>query len=122
MANVISWFEIPAKDFKRACSFYGHILDGEIQPLDYQEGKMGFLPGTDQDNVGGAIIYWEGYEPSDKGTCVYLNGGDDLNKVLNKVEKAGGKVMMAKTDTGGNGFTALFMDTEGNKVGLHSPN
>jgi predicted enzyme related to lactoylglutathione lyase len=51
---------------------------------------------------------------------VYLNGGENLGTVLDKVEVAGGQVIMPKTDLGENGFMAYFADTEGNKVGLHS--
>ena len=73
-----------------------------------------------QDGVGGALITGEGYVPSQEGVVVYLNGGDDLNTVLSKVEDAGGKVAMPKTDIGENGFVAYMIDPEGNKVGLHS--
>jgi len=121
MANVVNWFEIPAKNFDRACKFYSKVLDGDIQKMDSPTGlKMGFLPGTAPDSVGGAIVAGEGYEPATKGTMVYLNGGDDLNVPLGRIEKAGGKVLLSKTSIGENGFIAQFSDTEGNKVSLHS--
>jgi len=121
MGNVISWFEIPVKDFVRASKFYSEVLGGEIQNFDTGSPlKMGFLPGMDPNGVGGAIVEGETYEPSDKGSVVYLNGGDDLNVPLNKVEAAGGKVLVPKTSIGENGFIAHFMDTEGNRVALHS--
>jgi len=81
---------------------------------------MGFLPGTDPKSVGGAVVAGEGYEPTTKGTMVYLNGGDDLEVPLGRIEKAGGKILMSKTSIGENGFIAHFTDTEGNKVSLHS--
>ena len=121
MANVVNWFEIPAKNFDRACKFYSKVLDGEIHKMDSPTGlKMGFLPGTAPDSVGGAVVAGEGYEPATKGTMVYLNGGDDLNVPLSRIEKAGGKVLLSKTSIGENGFIAQFSDTEGNKVSLHS--
>lgn len=121
MANVINWFEIPAKNFDRACKFYSDVLGGEIQVMDSPAGmKYGFLPGTDKDVVGGAVVSGEGYEPSAKGSVVYLNGGDDLSRPLSKIEKAGGKVLMPKTSIGENGFMAHFTDTEGNRVAFHS--
>ena len=123
MANVITWFEIPAKNFDRACEFYSKLLDGEIHKMDSPTGgKMGFLPGTTPDSVGGAVVQNEGYEPSSKGSVVYLNGGKDLSVALGKVEKAGGKILMPKTSIGENGFIAQFTDTEGNRVALHSMN
>ena len=121
MANVINWFEIPAKNFDRACAFYSNVLSGEIHKMDTPMGtKMGFLPGTVPDVVGGAVVQGEGYEPSNKGSVVYLNGGPDLSVPLSRVEKAGGKIMMPKTSIGENGFMAHFVDTEGNRVALHS--
>ena len=121
MANVINWFEIPAKDFDRACKFYAEVLDGEVQKMDSPTGlKYGFLPGTEPKSVGGTVVAGEGYEPTTKGTMVYLNGGDDLDVPLGRVEKAGGKILLSKTSIGKNGFMAQFTDTEGNKVALHS--
>lgn len=121
MSNVINWFEIPAKDFDRACKFYGNVLDGEVQKFETgNPTQMGFLPGTGPGVVGGAIVAGDGNNPSDKGSVVYLNGGDDLSVPLARVEAAGGKVVMPKTNIGENGFIAQFMDTEGNRVAFHS--
>ena len=124
MANVINWFEIPAKNFDRACSFYGSILDGEVQvmPAGAMPVQMGFLPGYDPESgtVGGAVVAGDGYEPATNGSIVYLNGGDDLSTPLGRVEEAGGQVVMPKTAIGENGFVAQFIDTEGNRVAFHS--
>ncbi len=121
MANVINWFEIPAKNFDKACDFYSKVMAGDIQKIDGPDGsKMGFFPGSMVDSVGGAVVQAEGYEPSQKGSVVYLNGGDDLSVPLSRVENAGGKVVMPKTSIGENGFIAHFIDTEGNRVALHS--
>ena len=80
--------------------------------------QMGFFPA---DGVGGAIVKGRDYEPSSKGSLVYLNAGKDLNAVLSKVEKAGGKVLLGKTLIAEDiGYFALFKDTEGNKLALHS--
>lgn len=70
--------------------------------------------------VGGGIVQGDGFEPSTKGTLVYLNGGEDLSVPLSKVENAGGKIIMPKTAIGANGFMAQFIDTEGNRIALHS--
>lgn len=121
MANVINWFEIPAKNFDRACEFYGKVLGGDVHKMDGMNGmKMGFLPGHSQGAVGGAVVQAEGYEPSNKGSVVYLNGGDDLTDSLKRAEKGGAKILMPKTSIGENGFMAHFIDTEGNRVALHS--
>jgi predicted enzyme related to lactoylglutathione lyase len=120
MANIINWFEIPAKDFDRAVKFYSTILGITMEKTNMMGFDMGFFPGQ-QGEVSGAVVAGEGYVPGDKGTLVYLNGGDDLNNVLSKVESAGGKVAVPKTKiTDEIGYFAIFMDPEGNKVALHS--
>jgi len=122
MENMINWFEIPAKDFNRATNFYRNILSIEIEELDLGNLKMGLLP-SDGKNVSGAIVKYESYEPRDKGVLIYLNGKDDLNDMLSKVEGEGGKVIMDKRQISDEfGHMALFMDTEGNRIALHSRN
>lgn len=119
MTNALNWFEIPANDIERAKKFYNRIFETELVPMEAGDGfPMGMFPA--EDGVSGAVIQGEGYTPSAEGSVVYLNGGDDLNTVLNKVESAGGKIAKPKTNIGENGFIAYFIDTEGNKVGLHS--
>ena len=125
MSNVINWFEIPASDFDRACDFYSKVLGGTVQVMDGGENplKMGFLPGHEaQNEVGGAVVAGEGYTPSSDGAVVYLNAGEDLTDSLSRIEEAGGKVLFPKTAIGENGFIAHFIDTEGNRVALHSMN
>ena len=120
MANAINWFEIPATNFKRAKGFYGKIFDAELVTQSIMGNEMAFLHAS-EGGVGGAIVAGEGYEPSAKGTLPYLNGGDDLANVLNRVQDAGGEVMMPKTQISEEiGFMAIIKDTEGNKVALHS--
>ncbi|MEY2902108.1 MAG: hypothetical protein RLY89_1214 [Bacteroidota bacterium] len=121
MSNAINWFEIPVSDFTRATKFYETILDIKIVEMPFPDGRYGMLPADMMNGgVGGAIVKGDGFEPSDKGTIVYLNGGEDLSISLNKIEKAGGQIIIPKTSIGGNGFMAHFLDSEGNKVALHS--
>lgn len=121
--NAISWFEIPVLDYDRAKTFYQHIFDFEMPEMDMGPVKMGILP-YDRDNhgVGGAICFGEGYQPAGaNGPKAYLNGGNDLNTVLNRVAAAGGSVVLPKTEIAPDmGNFAFFLDTEGNVVGLYS--
>jgi len=123
MTNAINWFEIPVSDYERAKKFYSHVLGVSI--IDHHMGdknmKYGIFP-YDMENhkVGGALLEMDGMIPSTDGSTVYLNGGDDLNVPLSRVEAAGGKVLMPKTDIQENGFIAQFADTEGNRVAFHS--
>lgn len=122
MKNAINWFEIPVTDFERAKDFYSKILGAEIEVMPHPEYKYGMLPADMQNGVGGGIVQGEGFEPSAKGSLIYLNGGDDLSGPLSRVEEAGGKIVLPKTSIGPNGFMAHFIDTEGNKIALHSMN
>ncbi|MCK8479658.1 VOC family protein [Psychroserpens algicola] len=123
MRNAVNWFEIPVKDYNRAKQFYSTVMGSKItdHPMPEQNIKYGIFE-YDEDNncVGGAIIEGEGQNPTTDGATIYLNGGDNLNDALEKVEVNGGKIMMPKTDIGTFGFIAQFIDTEGNLVALHS--
>lgn len=125
MKHAINWFEIPVQDFIRAQSFYEQLFNATLTPQEPvgTESKMAFLP-ADLENggIGGCIISGSGYQPSTAGALVYLNGGDNLSGPLERVEKAGGKVVMPKTSISQHGYMAQFIDSEGNKLALHSPN
>ncbi|MEP7322332.1 MAG: VOC family protein [Saprospiraceae bacterium] len=121
--NAINWVEIPVSDFGRAKMFYSTIYQYEMPEMMMGPQQMGFLlydqPGG---GIGGAIVKGEGYVPSNHGAKVYLNAGTDLSVVLNRVENAGGKVVMPKMQiTPELGHFAIFEDTEGNLISLHSP-
>lgn len=122
LSNAINWFEIPVSDFERAKQFYSAIYGYEMPEMMMQSTRMGMLPYQQDGGIGGAICYGEGYEPTMKGARIYLNGGNDLDGVLGKVEAAGGKVILGKTKiTDEIGYFAIFTDTEGNQLSLHSP-
>ena len=120
--TAITWFEIPVIDFDRAKQFYSVIYDYQMPDTMVGSVRMGFLLYEQQPGrVGGAICFGQGYSPSQQGTLPYLNGGSDLNVVLNRVEKAGGKVVIPKTFIAPeHGYFARFIDTEGNLIALHS--
>lgn len=122
MNSFISLFEIPATDISRAINFYKEILGVEIEKLDFPGMEMGLFPFENQ-MVTAVIMKGEGSQPSTSGVTIYLNGGDNLQTILDKVEVNGGKIMIPKTPHADqNGFFAIFHDSEGNKIGLHSPN
>ena len=122
MVNTLNWFEIPATDFARAIAFYAAVLDAPIHVDPSPHLQYAYLPSDpEKGGFGGAIASGENFVPAMTGTTVYLDGGNDLSVPLGRVESAGGRVILPKTGIGGNrGFIALFIDTEGNKVGLHS--
>ncbi len=123
-ANAISWFEIPATDLNRAQKFYETIFDMQMIPLDLPNIKMRMFPITDMQNgVGGALCDSGGFHkpsPSD-GPLIYLNANPDVQIVLSKVEAAGGKIIVPKTEISPEyGFMAVIIDTEGNRIAFHS--
>lgn len=122
MVTTLNWFEIPAADFKRATAFYAKVLDVQISIDPSPTMQYAYLPSDpEKGGYGGAIASGENFVPAMTGTTVYLDGGNDLSIPLGRVESAGGKVILPKTAIGENrGFIALFIDTEGNKVGFHS--
>ena len=119
--NALNWFEIPVAVFARAKAFYSAIFDFEMPEMQMGPQTMGFLLSEQGKGVGGAIVYGEGYVPSAEGTLVYLAAGADLTVVLNRIEPAGGKILISKTMVAPDlGFFAQFLDSEGNRVALHS--
>ena len=122
--NAISWFEIPTTDLNRAQQFYEAIFGINMIPMDTDNFKMRMFPIEDPMNgIGGALIKTDGFHvPSaTDGPLIYLNANPDVQIVLDKVVAAGGKVMVPKTEISPEyGHMGVFIDTEGNRVGLHS--
>lgn len=119
--NAINWFEIPVADLKRAVAFYEQILATRL-PLDgsFPGMPMAMLP-YQEPGVGGCLLEFKEARPSADGVRVYLNGGDDLGAILDRVVAAGGQIVMAKTHLRDDiGHIGMFSDSEGNVVGLHS--
>jgi uncharacterized protein len=122
MKSYISMFEIPATDISRAINFYQALFDIKIEKIDVEGMKMGVLPYEGQ-MVTGVIIQSDGYKPSVDGVTMYWNAGENLQIVLDKVEKNGGQILVSKTaHADGGGYFAVFLDSEGNKMALNSPN
>lgn len=119
--HAIAWFEIPVTDFERARAFYGAVLAFQMPDMAMGPNRLGFLPHEQGRGVGGAIVQGPGHQPSTKGALVYLDAGPDLDAVLGRVAAAGGTVLVPKTAIApGMGYYAMFGDSEGNRVGLHS--
>ena len=122
--NAISWFEIPASDINRAQKFYESIFEMSMIPMDLPRIKMRIFPVTDMMNgIGGALCESGGFHVSseDKGPLIYLNANPDVQIVLDRIEKVGGKIVVPKTQISPeHGYMAVFIDSEGNRIALHS--
>lgn len=120
MSNALNWFEIPVADLARANRFYGALLRSELREDTFNDVTMAVLP-YKEGGVGGALVRSDKLTPSTQGTVVYLDAGDDLDGALERVKAAGGKVVMGRTHlSDAIGSIAFFVDTEGNRVGLHA--
>jgi len=120
--NMIVWFEIPVNNMDRAKSFYEKVFQIEINIVDFGGLLMGWFPDRGQENHGanGTLIKQESYVPSQEGTLVYF-ASEDVQIELDRVEAAGGKIYQPKTEISPeHGFMGVFIDTEGNRVALHS--
>jgi predicted enzyme related to lactoylglutathione lyase len=121
MSNALNWFEIPVTYLARAREFYGRVLQADLREETMAGMDMAILP-YQNGGVGGALIKGEDHAPSKQGTIVYLNAGDDLAGAISRVEAAGGKIVMGATHLSDQiGSIAMFLDSEGNRMALHSP-
>jgi predicted enzyme related to lactoylglutathione lyase len=121
MKSVAVWFELPTTDLDRAETFYRTVLGYPLKREFSEDGSLEMAVfNVDDAEVKGALVKGEHFQPGMAGALVYLNGGRDLAVPLGRVEAAGGRVVMPKTAIGPHGHIALFIDSEGNRVGLHS--
>ena len=124
MTNAISWFEIPTTDLARAQTFYETILGITLVPLDLPDLKMRMFPIENMmTGIGGSLVFSGGFHtPSaTDGPLIYLNGNPDVQHVLDKVEAAGGTILVPKTAISPEfGFMCVILDTEGNRIAFHN--
>jgi predicted enzyme related to lactoylglutathione lyase len=118
MMSIIDWFEIPTTNLDRAAKFYEAALGVRMKYETFGGVPQALLLG-DKGATGGALIQDPRRKPNPEGTIVYLNAGKDLDACIDRVTKAGGRVVLPKTDIGDPGFIAIFADLDGNTVGLH---
>ena len=123
MQHAISWFEIPSSNLERATTFYETIFGVQLIAMDTPNIRMRLFPLEDMSGIGGAVVDSGGFHkpsPTD-GPLIYLNGNPDVQNILDKVEAAGGKIMVPKTEISPEyGHMTVIIDTEGNRIGLHS--
>lgn len=117
MKDTLSWFEIFVTDMKRAQGFYEQLLDRKLRAETFNGEPNAIFPA---EGLKGSLVKREGRQPSADGALVYLDCTGQLDAVLGRVAKAGGRVLVPKTDIGPPGFIAVIADTEGNQVGLHA--
>jgi uncharacterized protein len=124
MQHAISWFEIPTTDINRAQQFYEAVFQFKMTLLEVRDFVMRIFPlDNPMEGAGGALVYTEGFYKcsSTDGVLIYLNGNPDVQIFLDRVEAAGGTIVVPKTEISPEyGNMGIFIDTEGNRIALHN--
>ena len=126
--NVLTWFEIPVLDTTRAKKFYETIFDIVMTTKTFTETneELTFFPYDPNvkqalsGRVTGVLSKSKDRTPNRKRNIyIYINASPHIQVVIDKVEKAGGKVLIPKTEAPF-GLFSIILDTEGNRIGLHA--
>jgi predicted enzyme related to lactoylglutathione lyase len=120
MKRVINWFEIPAIDFERAVTFYEKVFETKLRREEMHGMELGIFPHA-APGPSGAVCKMPQLQPGPDGTLIYLDAGSDVAPLLARVPANGGKVVLDKTLINDDiGYIGVFIDSEGNRVGVHA--
>jgi uncharacterized protein len=117
--NQIVWCDIPVTDLDRAIKFYSAVLGQTVSKETYPGMTIGLLPHAEE-SVGGCLVEMADRKPSMDGPMIYLNCEGRLDIALAQVELNGGKIVQPKHPIGPYGFRGVVVDSEGNRIALHS--
>ncbi|GAA5134105.1 VOC family protein [Pseudonocardia adelaidensis] len=115
-------FEIPADDVARAKEFYGSVFGWQVQDMpdmDYtivqttEVDEATQMP-TAAGAINGGLLRRSAETPSP----VLTIDVESVDRALEQVEAAGGKVVRPRSEIPGMGAFAYFTDPEGNTLGL----
>lgn len=122
--NVVGWFEIPVMNMTRAMAFYEKVFDLKLERHSLPNMDMAWFPWVENTpGAGGSLSQaTEFFQPRDNGVLVFFTAfSGDLAVELSRVEAAGGKIVQPKTlITEDIGYMAIFLDSEGNRIAIHS--
>jgi len=122
--NAVGWFEIPTTDMDRAVKFYETVFEQKLERNKVGDLEMAWFPWVEEGmGASGSLIHDpDHYKPSADGAVIYFTAhSGDLAIELARVEPAGGKVIQPKTlITDDIGYFGVFLDSEGNRLALHS--
>ena len=122
MEGKLTWYEIAVTDLERAKAFYEKVLGMDFVYIEMPGSKM-YMQNVDssKSEIGGALVQADDNTPASNGTIIYFNS-DDCAKEASLIEPAGGQLLFPKTSLGEFGNMIQFIDTEGNRIGVHSNN
>lgn len=116
------WFNVQVVDYERAKVFYSKVFKSELREERFLGAQIAFLPRRNG-QLSGAIWSGDSRSPLSGLDLAYLNigGVDDIDTILERVIESGGNVLMRKVHINDEvGSVAVFVDSEGNRVGIHS--
>jgi predicted enzyme related to lactoylglutathione lyase len=117
--NLLCWTDIPVVDLDRAICFYSALLDCHVAKQSHEGFELGVLPHRGNDPAACLSPSHEN-KPSQTGPLIYLSVEGRLDDAVQKAEYNGGRVLEPKRQIGPYGHRALVLDSEGNRVALHS--
>lgn len=116
--NRAVWVDIPVADLERAAAFYRAVLGVGVSVEQVPGGAFGLLE-HDQGNGGCLMVAPEAITGTG-GIMVYLNADGRLGEAVAQVAAHGGQVVQAPHSLGPHGWRAVILDSEGNRLALHS--
>lgn len=122
LTNTVVWFDMPVQDLDRAMRFYSAVLGSRIEKQQFSGMSFAVLPHEEGAASGCLTPNSEGNEnkPSAQGPLLYLNCQGRLDEAVAAVAPNGGKVLQPRHAIGPYGFRAVVLDSEGNRIALHS--
>ena len=123
-ANTLCWTDIPVTNLDRAIKFYSAVLGNDVSKMSEAGFEYGLLPHEEQNSSGclcvGSDSGGSENKPSQNGPLIYLSVEGRLNDAVKAARANGGKVLQERQQIGPHGFRAIVVDSEGNRIALHS--
>jgi len=116
--NRAVWFDIPVRDLDRAILFYSAVLKIAVEKQSFGDLPFGVLD-HDQGN-GGCLVIDEPAISEKGGILVYFNVDGRIRDAVQVAELHGGRIIEPPHSLGPHGHRALLLDSEGNRIALHS--
>ena len=117
--NVLCWTDIPVIDLNRAMGFYAAVLAQEVTKQSGPGFEFGLLPHVN-DGVSGCLAVMEDNKPSETGALIYLSVDGRLDEAIAAVIENGGRIVKERHPIVPHGHRAVIIDSEGNRLALHS--
>jgi uncharacterized protein len=123
-ADTLCWTDIPVNNLDRAITFYSAVLGREVKRMSTDGMEYGLLPHEEQNASGCLVVLGDSggvdNRPSPNGPLIYLSVEGHLDQAVEAARANGGNVLYEHQQIGPHGFRAVVIDSEGNRIALHS--